>query len=182
MAAWLWLLIALVAVVVVVMIALGAARSRRSASLRDRFGPEYERRVGERGGDRRAGEAELREVSRRRDELEIRPLSEAARGRFGERWLMVQSDFVDQPDRAVAEADALVAEVMRQRGYPVDDFDERIDMVAVDHPTVAEHYRAGHALFLRNDQRMASTDELRQALLHYRQLFEELLEPAPANQ
>jgi hypothetical protein len=181
MDAWVWLVIALVAVVVVVMIAMAAARSRRSAKLRDRFGSEYEHRVEARGGDRRAAQAELREVSRRRDELEIRPLSEAARTRFGERWQMVQSDFVDQPDRAVAEADALVAEVMRQRGYPVDDFDERIDMVAVDHPAVAEHYRAGHELFLRNDQRMASTDDLRQALLHYRRLFEELLEPSAVN-
>jgi len=175
--AWLWLLIALIAVVVIVGIAMRTARARRTASLRHRFGTEYDRRIDE-VGDRRAGEAELRDVTKRRDDLEVHPLSDAARARFGERWLAVQSNFVDQPDRAVAEADGLVGEVMRQRGYPVDDFDERIDMVAVDHPTVAEHYRAAHAVYLRNEQRMASTDDLRQALLHYRTLFEDLLEPS----
>jgi FtsZ-interacting cell division protein ZipA len=179
MAEWLWLLIVVAAIVVVSLIVVGAMRSRRSAALRDRFGPEYERRVSERG-DRKATEAELRQVAKRRESLEIRQLSDASRARFSERWQMVQSDFVDQPDRAVAEADALVAEVMRQRGYPVDDFEDRYDMVAVDHPAVAEHYRAAHATFLRNDERMASTDDLRQALLHYRRLFDELLEPSPA--
>jgi len=178
--AWLWLLIALIAVVVIVAIVMRMARAKRTASLRDRFGPEYDLRVSE-VGDRRAGEAELRDVAKRRQALEVHPLTDAARARFAERWLVVQSNFVDQPDQAVAEADSLVAEVMRERGYPVDDFDERIDMVAVDHPAVAEHYRAGHALFLRNEQRMASTDDLRQALLHYRSLFEDLLEPAPAS-
>jgi hypothetical protein len=178
--AWLWLLIALIAVVVIVGIAMRTARARRTASLRDRFGPEYDRRV-DQVGDRRAGEAELRDVTKRREHLEVRPLTDAARARFAERWLAVQSNFVDQPDRAVAEADGLVGEVMRERGYPVDDFDERIDMVAVDHPAVAEHYRAGHAMYLRNEQRMASTDDLREALLHYRTLFEDLLEPSPTS-
>lgn len=179
MAAWLWLLIAIVAVVVIVGIAMKAARARRTAGLRHRFGPEYDRRV-ETTGDRKAGEAELRDVARRREQLDIRPLSEASGRHYSERWQVVQSGFVDQPDRAVGEADSLVAEVMRERGYPVDDFDERVDMVAVDHPGVAEHYRAAHALFLRNQQRMASTDDLRQALLHYRSLFDELLESSPA--
>jgi len=149
-------------------------RRRRSAAMQQHFGSEYEHRLEERG-DRKAVETELRDVSKRRDALNISPLSAPARDRYTEQWRAVQSRFVDQPDQAVTEADVLVAAVMRERGYPVEDFDDQIDMVAVDHPDVAQNYRAAHAIHLRNGERLASTDDLRQALIHYRSLFEELL-------
>jgi FtsZ-interacting cell division protein ZipA len=167
-------LIVVVAVAVIATLAIQASRRRRSTTLQRRFGPEYEHRI-EEHGDRKAAEAELRDVARRRKQLEIRPLSAGARDRYSEEWRQVQSRFVDQPDQAVGDADRLVALVMRERGYPVEDFDDQIDMVAVDHPGVVENYRAAHAIHQRNAQRMANTDDLRQALIHYRSLFDELL-------
>lgn len=168
------ILIILAALVIVLVIGSVITKRRRSAALRDRFGPEYEHRLEERG-DKRAVESELRDVSKRRKSLEIRPLNPASRARYGEEWRTVQSRFVDQPDQAVTEADSLVAQVMRERGYPVEDFDDQMDMVAVDHPEVAANYRQAHAISIRNRDRLASTDDLRQALIHYRSLFEELL-------
>jgi len=167
-------LIIVAAVLVVALLGWLMTRRRRSAVLQQRFGSEYEHRL-EEHGDRRAVEAELRDASKRRRSLDVRPLSGPARDRYSDQWRAVQSRFVDQPDQAVSEADLLVAAVMEARGYPVEDFDDQIDMVAVDHPDVAENYRAAHAIHNRNAQRMASTDDLRQALIHYRSLFEELL-------
>jgi len=174
------ILIILAAALVLLIIGSLVARRRRSTALRDRFGPEYEHRLEERG-DKRAVEAELRDVSKRRKSLEIRPLNPASRGRYSEEWRAVQSRFVDQPDQAVVQADALVAQVMRERGYPVEDFDDQIDMVAVDHPAVAANYRDAHGISIRNRDRLASTDDLRQALIHYRSLFEELLAESPSS-
>jgi len=168
------------AVILVALIGWLMTRRRRSTLVQQRFGPEYEHRLEEQG-DRRAVEAELRDVSKRRRSLDVRPLSAPARDRYSEQWRSVQSRFVDQPDQAVSEADRLVAAVMKERGYPIDDFDDQIDMVAVDHPDVAENYRAAHAIHNRNSQRLASTDDLRQALIHYRSLFEELLADAGAS-
>jgi len=167
-------LIVVAALIVVALLGWLMARRRRSTVLQQRFGTEYEHRLGEQG-DRRAVEAELRDASKRRRSLDVRPLSASARDRYSDQWRAVQSRFVDQPDQAVSEADLLVAAVMEERGYPVEDFDDQIDMVAVDHPDVAENYRAAHAIHDRNAQRLASTDDLRQALIHYRSLFEELL-------
>jgi len=167
-------LIVVAAVIVIALLAWLMTRSRRSRVLQHRFGTEYEHRLGEQG-DRRAVEAELRDASKRRRSLDVRPLSVPARDRYRDQWRSVQSRFVDQPDQAVGEADILVAAVMRERGYPVDDFNDQIDMVAVDHPDVAENYRAAHTIHDRNAERLASTDDLRQALIHYRSLFEELL-------
>lgn len=169
-----WLL---VAVIVVLLCVVGVLlyRQRRSAQLREGFGPEYERVVEERGSQR-AGEAELRERFDRRKSYDIRPLEPAARERYAERWLATQAQFVDRPASALADADTLVAEVMRERGYPVEDFDQQAADVSVDHPGVVEHYRKAHAVHGKTD---ASTEELRQALVHYRALFDELLEPEP---
>jgi len=167
-------LVIAVAVLIIGLLAWLMTRRHRSAVLQQHFGSEYEHRLEERG-DRKSVETELRDVSKRRRTLDISPLSAPARDRYTEQWRAIQSRFVDQPDQAVTEADVLVAAVMRERGYPVDDFDDQIDMVAVDHPDVARNYRAAHAIHERNAERLASTDDLRQALIHYRSLFEELL-------
>lgn len=170
------MVIVIVAIVLIVLVvgALILARQRRSQQLQEGFGPEYTRTVEERGGDRKEAEAELLERRQRRDQFEIRDLEPAARDRYAERWRATQSQFVDQPASALSDADTLVAEVMRERGYPVEDFEQQAADVSVDHPTVVEHYRKAHAIHTRS---RASTEDLREAMLHYRALFAELLEP-----
>lgn len=169
-----WVLVA-VLIVVVVVLAVLLMRSRRSHRLQEEFGPEYERAVEERG-DRREAEAELAERRERRSQLDIRPLEPGAQERYAERWQAAQRRFVDQPAPAVAEADALVSAVMSERGYPVsDEFDQRAADISVDHPVVVEHYRAAHAISLRATDGDASTEDLRQAMVHFRALFDELL-------
>ena len=170
------LVVVIVVVVVVVVLALVLlAQRRRSQGLRERFGPEYQRTVA-RTGDQRAAESQLAEREQRRRQLRIVPLEPAARGRYLEAWRATQNKFVDDPEAATREADALVASVMRDRGYPVEDFEQRAADVSVDHPQVAENYRAAHAVSLANQQGLASTDDLRQAFVHYRSLFAELLD------
>ena len=167
----------LVAVIVVLLCVVGflVARQRRSAQLREGFGPEYDRVVQERG-DQRAAEAELRERRDRRRQYDIRPLEESARKHYAERWEDTQRRFVDQPASAVAEADGLIGEVMRERGYPVEDFDQRAADLSVDHSEVVEHYRSAHALSGANGHQNASTEDLREAMVHYRALFADLLD------
>ena len=173
------IIVIVVAVVVVVAIvgavAAIAARRRRTKELKERFGPEYDRAL-EQHGDRKQAEAKLREREERREGLEIRQLEPEHRERFAEQWRDVQGRFVDAPQEAVRESDRLVREVMRQRGYPVDDFEQRADDVSVDHPHVVENYRAAGHIAERNERGEASTEDLRQATVHYRALFEELLE------
>ena len=169
-----WVLVAILAIALVAVVVM-LMRQRRSQQLREGFGPEYERTIAE-TGDRRAAENELAERRERRDKLEIRELDPDARDRYAERWRAAQRHFVDQPAAAVAEADRLVAEVMRERGYPVeDDFERRAADVSVDHPVVVENYRAAHAISMRSVHGEASTEDLRQALVHFRALFAELL-------
>ena len=168
-----WVIVVVAVVVVIALAALAVGRGRSSA-LKRRFGPEYYRTVDEEGG-RRAAEASLRDRAKRRDELEICELSHEARSQFAIRWLEVQSGFVDDPGRAVDDADRLVQEVMRQRGYPVDDFDERLEMVSVDHPELADNYRVAHAIQLKSGRDTVSVDELREAFQRYRALFDDLL-------
>jgi hypothetical protein len=170
--------IVIVAIVLIVLVvgALLLARQRRSQQLQQGFGPEYDRTVEERGGDRRQAEAELLERRNRRDQFDIRELEPAARDRYAERWRAAQRRFVDEPAPAVGEADALVMEVMRDRGYPVaDEFDQRAADLSVDHPDVVEHYRAAHGISGRATGGDASTEDLRQAMVHFRALFIELL-------
>jgi FtsZ-interacting cell division protein ZipA len=170
--------IVIVAIVVIALIvgALVVARQRRSHQLKKGFGPEYDRTLEERGGDRRETEAELLERRQRREQFEIRELEPAARDRYADRWRSAQRRFVDEPGPAVGEADALVMEVMRERGYPVaDEFDQRAADVSVDHPEVVEHYRAAHDISARATAGEASTEDLRQAMVHFRALFVELL-------
>jgi hypothetical protein len=167
-----WLIVVLAIVVVVA--AAVIYPQMRSRSLRQRFGPEYDHAVDE-AGDRKRAEGELRERVKRHDTLEIRELDPADRDRYAAEWLEVQQRFIDAPEQAVADADTLVQTVMRERGYPVDEFDERIDMVSVDHPELADNYRVAHDIQLRSEQHEASTDDLREAIKRYRSLFTELL-------
>ena len=166
----------LVIVIVALLAVVGmlAYRQRRSAQLREGFGPEYDRAVDEHG-DQRAAEAELRERRERRSAYDIKPLGAADRDRYAERWRETQAKFVDQPASALTDADELLSAVMRDRGYPVEDFEQQAADVSVDHPEVVDHYRRAHAI---HGSKRASTEDLRQAMVHYRALFAELLEPA----
>ena len=148
---------------------------QRSAKLQEKFGPEYERTVAEKGDTRKA-EDDLTDRQKRVSKLEIRPLAADERRRFNDEWRAVQARFVDDPSAAVRDADTLVGRVMEARGYPVGDFEQRAADVSVDHPTVLEHYRAAHAVALRHAQGQASTEDLRQAMVNYSALFDELLE------
>jgi hypothetical protein len=170
------LIVLIIIVVVLVVAAVLVARRRRTQGLQDRFGPEYDRTVA-REGDRRTAESRLTEREKHRRELDIVELDPAVRRRYLEAWRTTQGRFVDDPAGATREADTLVATVMRERGYPVDDFDQRAADISVDHPKVAEDYRAAHAVSQANEQGLATTDDLRQAFVHYRSLFVELLEP-----
>jgi hypothetical protein len=165
----------IVAVSVIAVISFFLARKRRSQNLRKRFGPEYDRVLKKEGEVRRAeGVLEMR--ARHREKFELRPLTGATRDQFGERWRMVQSRFVDDPKGSVAQADELVSEVMVARGYPMADFEQRAADISVDHPVVVENYRAAHDIALRHIRGQASTEDMRNAMVHYRSLFEELLE------
>jgi hypothetical protein len=148
---------------------------QRSLRLRKKFGPEYERTRAEVGDVRRA-ESELAAREKRVEKLHIRLLTPDESTRYGEVWRHVQTLFVDDPKGAIAEADHLVNEVMSVRGYPVADFDQRVADISVDHPGVVEHYRAARAIAARRDADGVSTEDMRQAVIHYRALFEDLLE------
>jgi hypothetical protein len=148
---------------------------RRTQMLRARFGPEYDHTVRD-VGDKRRAEAALDARQKRVQRLHIKPLAESQLGRYREAWRAVQTRFVDDPKRAVAEADRLVADVMNARGYPVGDFEQNAADVSVDHPNVVTHYRAAHEIAGRSADGRAGTEDLRQALIHYRALFDDLLE------
>jgi len=174
---WVWIVIAAAVVVLVLLAIWMAARQRRSSQLREGFGPEYDRTIDDMGSRRKA-ESELQDREKRREELDIRPLAPGTRDRFAGRWSTVQERFVDNPSAALRDAHTLVIEVMQERGYPTDDFEQRAADVSVDHPHVVENYRAAHSITERGD---ADTEDQRQALVHYRALFDELLETEPAN-
>jgi hypothetical protein len=169
-----WIVAAVVIVAALIVAAIFWSRRRRSEHLRDRFGPEYDRAVDAKG-DRSKAEADLAEREKRVEKLDIRPLEPAERSEFLSRWNDVQSRFVDDPPRAVAFADALLGDVMKARGYPVTDFDQRAGDISVDHPVVVEHYHKAHDIALRQERGEASTEDLRQAMIHYRALFDNLV-------
>jgi len=169
------IVVAVIAGLAIVAAAWMYMQKRRTEQLRSRFGPEYDRVI-ETGGDRRQAESMLEERQKRIEKLDIRPLTNEDRQRFQQAWTREQARFVDDPKGAVAEADRLIGEVMRARGYPVGDFDQRAADISVDHPMVVENYRAAHEIALRDRRGEASTEHLRKALVHYRELFEELLE------
>jgi ABC-type multidrug transport system fused ATPase/permease subunit len=167
-----------VAVVLVIVVAIALyirKRKNTTAELRDRFGPEYDRAVRQHGSERKA-EAKLADRETRVDRLKIRDLDLAERERYLSQWQAVQSRFVDYPKGAVTEADELVCSLMQTRGYPVTDFDQRAADISVDHPRVVENYRSAHNIALRLGRGEASTEEMRTAMIHYRSLFDELVQ------
>jgi hypothetical protein len=181
----LWIIIALV-LVAIVSIGLLLARHdarRRSAELQEQFGPEYDRAVLTMGSPAQA-ERELSARTRRVEHFRFHELSPADRARFSAGWERIQSQFVDDPAISVAIADELIDEVMRARGYPSEDFEQRVADLSVEHPTVVQHYRAARALSESSRGGPINTEELRQAMIHYRFLFADLLEEpkhAPAS-
>ncbi len=167
-------LIAVVAVVVL-LVAVFYARRRRSIQLRERFGPEYERIVRE-SGSTGSAEKELEKRVKRVERLRLQPLSQSARRSYMERWMDIQRRFVDDPKGAVFAADELIAEVMNAEGYPVADFEQRAADISVEHPLLVSNYRVAHDITVRERGGAASTEELRKAIVHYRFLFEQLIE------
>jgi hypothetical protein len=172
-----FIMLAGVVILVIAVVAWLCAQKRRSttAALRQKFGPEYERAVQQQGSERKA-EARLADRQERVEKLNIRDLDPMERERFSKQWESVQSRFVDSPRGAVAEADDLVSSLMKTRGYPVSDFDQRAADISVDHPRLVENYRSAHDIALRVGKNEASREDLRTAMIHYRSLFEELVQ------
>jgi FtsZ-interacting cell division protein ZipA len=170
-----WVIAAIVVIAVIALVVAGANK-RRSTMLRDRFGPEYDRTVAS-SDDRRAAEAELRAREKQRAQFDITPLPEADRVRFADEWREVQEQFVEDPAQATTAADTLITRVMEARGYPMQDFAAQAELVSVDHPDTVENYRFAHAVRQRSQTDQVSTEDLREALLRYRSLFDELLRP-----
>ena len=167
----------IVAVMVVIAVAL-VARRRRSNQLKQRFGPEYDRTVVQQRGDSRRAEETLVEREKRVETFPLQALTPVDREAYAMEWATVQRRFVDDPSAAVGTADRLVSRVMTDRGYPMTDFDQRAADISVTYPQVVQNYRAAHDIVLRHTDGHATTEELRQAMVHYRSLFDELLAPA----
>jgi len=169
--------LAAVAILIIAVLAWLYVRKRRNttAVLRKKFGPEYDRAVLVHGAGRKA-ETKLEDREKRVEKLNLRDLDPIEHERFSKRWESVQSRFVDSPKGAVTEADDLVSSLMKARGYPVSDFDQRAADISVDHPRVVENYRSAHEIALRLGKNEATTEELRTAMTHYRSLFEELVQ------
>lgn len=167
----------IIIVLVVLVIALGGMllmKRRRSGHLQSQFGPEYERALKE-TGDKRKAETELEQREMRVQKLAIRPLERADRDRFTKDWRRTQAEFVDDPMGSITHADVLLQEVMSARGYPVENFEQVAADISVDHPTVVQNYRSGHDIAVRHQRGDAGTEDLRQAMIHYRELFDELV-------
>jgi hypothetical protein len=155
-------------------LALFLARRKNSEKLQEKFGSEYDLAVQTQGDEKKA-QTELKERQRHVDALDIRPLSVTERERYLADWAAVQSKFVDEPGQAIVDADHLIMEVMQLRAYPVSDFEQRAADLSVNYPALVSNYRAARVIALRNEQKQADTEELRQAMIYYRSLFEELL-------
>lgn len=164
----------LVVALVVALVVWKRQSAQRSARLRQHFGPEYERALSQHKS-RAAAERELEQREKRVEELEIRPLSAEQCARFGNSWNELQQRFVDDPRVAVSEADLLVKQVMKARGYPVGDYEQRVADLSVEHASVLNHYRAARSIAKASERGEASTEDLRQAMVHYRALFTDLL-------
>ena len=167
----------IVAVLIVIAVAL-VMRRRRTDQLKRRFGPEYDRAVTQQHGDARRAEATLADREKRVEAFPLRALSAVDREAYAMEWAAVQRRFVDDPSAAVGTADRLVNRVMTDRGYPMTDFEQRAADISVSYPAVVQNYRSGHEIVERHTDGQATTEELRQAMVHYRSLFDELLQPA----
>ncbi len=178
MSQWAWILIAVLVVAVVLIVGWSVGRRRRSARLKEHYGPEYDRTVGELG-EQRAAEAELLQREKKRRKLDITALTAEARQEHSATWQRVQTDFVDDPQDAIGRAERLVTRVMRERGYPIDDFEQRAADVSVDHPDIVANYRSAHAIYASQHHGEISTEQARQAFVHYRALFDRLLGTDP---
>jgi hypothetical protein len=174
MPTWAYVLIGIPAAAVIAAATWTLLTRRRSESLKSAFASEYDHTVAS-AGSRREAEHELRDRQKRREKLVIVPLSAAAHDRYADRWQTVQAEFVDSPAAAVRDANQLVQEVMNARGYPVDDFEQQAADISVDYPDVVSNYRAAFAVCRLSGEGAASTEDLRQAMRHYRSLFDELL-------
>lgn len=169
-----WALVAIAALCLIVALVAAATRKRRTHKLRQRFGPEYDRAVGD-ASSKQEAEAELARRADRRDQFEVRALSPAERQSYATRWQEVQNRFVDAPADAVQEADVLVTRLMRDCGYPVESFDDRSEFVSVDHPHLVDDYRQAHRLAVAETQGRVTTEDRRRGMVHFRSLFEALL-------
>ena len=172
-----YVFIAVVLIMAIMGVILGlifAARNKRSEQLHDKFGPEYDHTVQTMGNEKKA-QTELDERQKHVKALDIRPLSASERERYLADWAAVQSKFVDEPGQAIVAADRLIMEVMQVRAYPVSDFEQRAADISVTYPALVSNYRAAREIAIKNEQHQADTEELRQAMIHYRSLFEELL-------
>jgi hypothetical protein len=175
--------IVIIVIAVVVILALAAfvlQPQMKRRRLRATFGPEYDRTVAEKD-DRREAERELSRREQRHAKLELRPLPAAARQQYTEDWTKVQEQFVDDPARAVGTADSLVTSIMAERGYPTEGYDQQLADLSVEHASTMEHYRAAHDITVRHNNDAASTEDLRKAMVHYRELFEDLLRHGTAD-
>ena len=176
---------AIVVLIVVIVAVLGVGgwlmwSQLRRRQLRERFGPEYDRTL-EDQESRRAAERDLAEREKRHAKLDIKPLSQDERDRFAGQWDLIQQQFVDHPGAAVADADRLVTVVMKERGYPTEDYRQQVADLSVQHASVLEHYRSAHDIRSRSEESQVRTEELREAMVHYRSMFEDLLESAVDN-
>jgi ribosomal protein L13E len=171
------IILIIVILVVIAAVAWGVQASRRK-KLQSTFGPEYDRVVAD-TGSRSDGEKELREREKRHAELELKPLSEESRAQYATAWEEVQIQFVDVPEQAVTTADNLVTRLIAERGYPTGDYDDQLANLSVEHARTLGHYRDAHDISLRSQSNEASTEDLRQALVHYRALFADLLGTDP---
>lgn len=170
---WIWVALGVVALLVVVALFARGARKTQTEALRENYGREYDHAVNE-AGSRKKAERELLERKREVDQFDIRPLTAAERDRYRGDWKRVEQHFLERPTTAVVEADEIVADIMRVQGYPMGDFEKHAAHLSVKHPRVVEHYRAGHKV-MDGTPGSASTEDLRQSMLHYRALFDELI-------
>ena len=179
---WVWVVIIVAAVLIVgaalAAFAISTRQRRKDEQLKSEFGPEYDRTM-KQMGDRKKAEKALLGRKERVEQFHLKAVSQADRERFMTEWQGVQAQFVDTPGRAIGEADELVGEAMRARGFPTGDYDQRFEDISVEHPYVVQHYREAHAIAKKNKAGQADTEALRQAMVHYRELFNELLN-APA--
>ncbi|NGY63000.1 hypothetical protein G7043_29170 [Lentzea sp. NEAU-D13] len=171
------LVVAVLVVLVVLVFVLRPAMQRKK--LRDRFGPEYDHAV-ERNDSRTAAEKELAEREHRHSEFDLKPLSATAQDSYRRHWANVQAKFVDSPESAIADADRLVTDLMAERGYPTEGYEAQLSVLSVEHARTLEHYRKAHDISERQEIGEASTEDLRTAMVHYRELFTDLLERGAA--